>query len=47
VLSGGQGEPVVYNRPTPVHGMLVASGGMLAAPLLHALRQLREHSQPN
>lgn len=47
VLSGGAGEPVVYNRPTPVHGMLAASAGSLADPLLQALRTLREHKQPS
>lgn len=44
-LSGGDGQPVVYNRETPIHGMLVASGAALAAPLLSALRSLRD-SQP-
>ncbi|WP_439497096.1 3'(2'),5'-bisphosphate nucleotidase CysQ [Bosea sp. (in: a-proteobacteria)] len=44
-LSGGDGQPVVYNRETPIHGMLVASGAALASPLLSALRRLRD-SQP-
>lgn len=41
-LTGGSGESVVYNRETPVHGMLVASGAGLALPLLAALSRLRE-----
>jgi myo-inositol-1(or 4)-monophosphatase len=41
-LSGGEGEPVLYNRETPVHGMLVASGESLVAPLMSALQRLRE-----
>lgn len=44
-LSTGDGQPVIYNRETPMHGMLIASGAGLAAPLLSALRDLRE-SQP-
>ncbi|TCR61489.1 3'(2'),5'-bisphosphate nucleotidase CysQ [Bosea sp. BK604] len=44
-LSTGEGQPVIYNRETPVHGMLVASGAGLSAPLLSALRGMRE-SQP-
>jgi myo-inositol-1(or 4)-monophosphatase len=33
-LTGGEGQPAIYNRETPVHGMLVASSASLAAPLL-------------
>jgi myo-inositol-1(or 4)-monophosphatase len=44
-LSGGDAQPVVYNRETPVHGMLVASGANLAEPLLSALQRLRD-AQP-
>jgi myo-inositol-1(or 4)-monophosphatase len=40
-----EGEPVGYNRETPIHGMLMASGNSLAAPLAEALRRLRE-TQP-
>jgi len=48
--AGGQvttadGEPLRYNRETPIHGMLMASGSSLAAPLAEALRRLRE-TQP-
>jgi myo-inositol-1(or 4)-monophosphatase len=46
-LSGGDGGPVTYNRPVPVHGMLVASSDALAAPLLNALEQLRGQPQPS
>ncbi|MDX3806955.1 3'(2'),5'-bisphosphate nucleotidase CysQ [Bosea thiooxidans] len=45
-LSGGDGAPVIYNRPAPVHGMLVASAGTLAVPLLDALAQLHAQPQP-
>lgn len=41
-LSGGEGQPVTYNSETPVHGMLVASGGGLAGPLLAALQRMRD-----
>ncbi|AMJ58936.1 3'(2'),5'-bisphosphate nucleotidase CysQ [Bosea sp. PAMC 26642] len=41
-LSGADGQPVVYNRETPVHGMLVASAANLAEPLLSALLRLRD-----
>ncbi len=41
-LTGGDGQAVVYNRETPVHGVLVASNGGLAQPLLDALRRLRD-----
>ncbi|KPF65768.1 inositol monophosphatase, partial [Bosea sp. AAP35] len=41
-MSGGAGEAVVYNRPTPVHGMLVASGGGLSGPLLAVMQRLRD-----
>lgn len=42
MLSGGSGEAVVYNRETPVHGMLVASGSGLSEPLLSALQRMRD-----
>lgn len=41
-LSDGMGNPVVYNREAPIHGMLVASGDGLAEPLLAAMQRLRE-----
>ena len=41
-LSGGGGEAVVYNRETPVHGMLIASCGGLSPPLLLAMQRLRD-----
>ena len=41
-MSGGEGQAVIYNRETPVHGMLAASNGHLAAPLLQALQRLRD-----
>lgn len=41
-LSDATGGAVAYNRPTPVHGMLIASNGALAAPLLHAVGRLRD-----
>lgn len=41
-LSGGEGQAVIYNSETPVHGMLVASGGGLATPLLAALQRMRD-----
>jgi myo-inositol-1(or 4)-monophosphatase len=41
-LSGGGGEAVVYNRETPVHGMLIASCGGLSEPLLSAMQRLRD-----
>ncbi len=44
-MSGGGGEAVVYNRETPVHGMLVASGRGLSGPLLGAMQRLRD-AQP-
>ncbi|CAH1654934.1 Inositol monophosphatase family protein [Hyphomicrobiales bacterium] len=40
-LSDAAGQAVVYNRPNPVHGTLVASNGLLAAPLLQAAERLR------
>ncbi len=42
LLSGGGGEAVVYNRETPVHGMLVASGRGLSEPLISALQRMRD-----
>lgn len=41
-VSTGDGSAVVYNRETPVHGMLVASGAGLSAPLLRALQRMRD-----
>ena len=41
-MSGGAGEAVVYNRETPVHGMLIASGNGLSEPLLSAMQRLRD-----
>ncbi|SEF58505.1 3'(2'),5'-bisphosphate nucleotidase CysQ [Bosea lathyri] len=41
-LTGGTGQPVIYNRETPVHGMLVASSASLAAPLMSALQRMRD-----
>ncbi|HEY5798232.1 MAG TPA: 3'(2'),5'-bisphosphate nucleotidase CysQ [Bosea sp. (in: a-proteobacteria)] len=41
-LSGGGGEPVVYNREVPVHGVLIASCGGLSEPLLIAMQRLRD-----
>jgi myo-inositol-1(or 4)-monophosphatase len=45
--AGGQvttadGEPLRYNRETPVHGMLMACGRSLAASLAETLSRLRE-----
>jgi len=42
VLSGADGEAIAYNRETPIHGRLIASGGELSAPLLAAMRRLRD-----
>jgi myo-inositol-1(or 4)-monophosphatase len=42
LLSDGTGQPVIYNRETPVHGMLVASSASLATPLLSALQRMRD-----
>jgi myo-inositol-1(or 4)-monophosphatase len=44
-MSGAAGEAVVYNRATPVHGLLVASGGGLSKPLVSAMQRLRD-AQP-
>jgi len=44
-VTTAEGEALGYNREVPVHGMLMASGNSLAAPLAQALRRLRE-SQP-
>jgi myo-inositol-1(or 4)-monophosphatase len=41
-LRSGDGQLAVYNRETPVHGMLVASGASLAGPLLSSLQRLRD-----
>lgn len=42
-VTTAEGEALRYNRESPVHGMLVASGRALAAPLAQALRRLREN----
>jgi myo-inositol-1(or 4)-monophosphatase len=34
------GEAMLYNRPTPVHGMLVAAGRRLHGPLVEAMERL-------
>lgn len=44
-VTTAEGEPLSYNREVPVHGMLMASGHGLVAPLAQALHRLRE-SQP-
>lgn len=41
-MSGGGGETVIYNRETPVHGMLIASGRGLSTPLLTAMQRMRD-----
>lgn len=40
-LLQGDGQPVAYNRETPTHGMLVASGRALMPALLSALDTMR------
>ena len=46
-LTDGEGRPVTYNREVPVHGMLAASNGTLAAPLQAAIERLRDgRTQP-
>ncbi|QEL23285.1 3'(2'),5'-bisphosphate nucleotidase CysQ [Bosea sp. F3-2] len=46
-LSDAAGRSVAYNRPNPVHGMLIASNNALANPLLHAVERLRDgRTQP-
>lgn len=46
-LSGPGGQAVAYNRTHPIHGMLMASNGALAEPLLRALERLRDgETQP-
>jgi myo-inositol-1(or 4)-monophosphatase len=46
-LSEVSGRAVTYNRPTPIHGALIASNGALAAPLLQAVEWLRDgQTQP-
>lgn len=42
-VTTAEGEALGYNREVPVHGMLMASGRDLAAPLAQALRRLREN----
>jgi myo-inositol-1(or 4)-monophosphatase len=44
-VTTAEGEALGYNREVPVHGMLMAAGNNLAAPLAQALSRLRE-SQP-
>ena len=46
--AGGQvvtaeGDAISYNQEMPVHGMLMASGSGLAAPLAQALQRLRQN----
>lgn len=41
-LGSSDGEPAVYNRETPVHGVLVASGHGLKDTLLAALQRMRD-----
>lgn len=41
-LTTAEGAPVLYNRESPIHGMLVASGTELLSPLDRALRRMRE-----
>ncbi|KUL96925.1 inositol monophosphatase [Bosea sp. WAO] len=41
-LTTAEGAPVRYNRESPIHGMLVASGTELLSPLDRALRRMRE-----
>ena len=43
-LLQGDGAAVSYNRPTPTHGMLVASGEALMPPLLAAFGSMRRAS---
>jgi len=46
-LSDVAGRSVTYNRDVPVHGALMASNGVLAAPLRQALERLRDgETQP-
>lgn len=40
-LATAEGAPVLYNRPDPVHGVLIAMGEALAAPLERAMTGLR------
>lgn len=42
LLSGIDGEAVIYNREMPIHGRLIASAGGLSGPLLAAMRRLRD-----
>ena len=41
-LTTAESGPVHYNRESPIHGMLVASGVELLSPLDRALRRMRE-----
>jgi myo-inositol-1(or 4)-monophosphatase len=40
-VSSPDGVPATYNRDVPMHGMLLASGNDLAAPLLVSLARMR------
>jgi myo-inositol-1(or 4)-monophosphatase len=41
-VGGSDGQAAVYNRETPVHGVLVASGHSLKDTLLAALQRMRD-----
>jgi myo-inositol-1(or 4)-monophosphatase len=41
IVSNQDGEPTVYNRKTPVHGTLIATGLNLQAPLITAMGQMQ------
>lgn len=41
-LNGADGQAASYNRETPIHGMLVASGDGLALPLQQSLQRMRD-----
>jgi myo-inositol-1(or 4)-monophosphatase len=41
-LGGSDGQPALYNRETPIHGVLVASGAALRGTLLEALQRARD-----
>lgn len=40
VVTRHNGDPMLYNRPTPVHGTLIASGRKLHGPLVEAVKRL-------
>ncbi|MGL5363039.1 MAG: 3'(2'),5'-bisphosphate nucleotidase CysQ [Bosea sp. (in: a-proteobacteria)] len=42
LLTGTDGNRLVFNRPDPVHGVLVASTAMRHPPLLSLMQRLRE-----